>query len=81
LIPSSRAAEARLEPKIPLIPAGIHYEAGKIWQGYLAVGEVIEHHQTINRSELIKELEIEVKRLSRIVVETRSTSCRLKYES
>lgn len=73
LIQSLRAVEARLRAKIPIIPAGIHYAPGKIWQGYLTFGEVIEYHETINRSELIKELESELKRLSGVAVKTGST--------
>jgi len=61
-----RAAETRLGAKIPILPAGIRYETGKIWQGYLAFGKAIDLAAANNRDELIARLENETKGLSGI---------------
>ena len=61
-----RAAEACLGSTIPIIPAGIHYATGEIWQGSLKFGAAIDRKKTSSRHELIERLESEVKRLSEI---------------
>jgi len=69
-----RAAEAHLGRKIPIVPAGIRYDQGKLWQGFLTFGEPIYRDKANCRNELTEGLEYEVKRLSGIAVENRSTS-------
>lgn len=76
-----RAAEVRVGAKIPIIPAGIRYQPGEMWQGDLKFGEPIYRNVTNSRDELIERLEYEVKRLSGMAVDTRSTTIRLKCES
>ena len=73
-----RAAEARLGQRIPIIPTGIHYAPGEIWQGYLTFGEAIYRDETNSRDDLIKRLEWTVKRLSGMAVEPRSTIMPIK---
>jgi len=68
-----RAAEARLGAKIPIIPAGLRYEQGKLWTGYLTLGRAIYRSETPNRDALIECLEIEVKRLSGLAVNAQSS--------
>ena len=63
-----RAAEARLEKKIPIIPAGLRYDRGRIWTGYLTFGKALYRQDITNRKELIQQLETEVKELSGIAV-------------
>ena len=64
-----RAAEVRLGRKIPIVPAGLYYEQGNIWRGYLTFGEAIYRDETVTRDGLIDRLENEVKRLSRVAVQ------------
>lgn len=73
-----RAAEARLGAKVPILPAGIRYETGKIWQGYLAFGKAMDVAAANNRNELIARLENETKRLSGIAAQAGSTINRAK---
>lgn len=58
------SAERRLNTKVPIIPAGIHYEDGHPWTGYLRLGEPVYRDKFSTRSLLINFLETEVKRLS-----------------
>jgi putative membrane protein len=64
-----RAAESRLGTRIPIIPAGLRYQTGNIWTGYLTFGEPICHDQGIDRDALIGVLEKEVKKLSGFAVD------------
>lgn len=73
-----RTAEARLGQRIPIIPTGIHYAPGEIWQGYLTFGEAIYRDEITSRDDLIKRLEWTVKRLSGMAVEPRSTIMPIK---
>lgn len=57
-------AERRLNTKVPIIPAGIHYENGHPWIGYLKLGEPIYRDKFSTKTLLINFLEREVKRLS-----------------
>jgi 1-acyl-sn-glycerol-3-phosphate acyltransferase len=63
-----RAAEARLGAMIPIIPAGLHYEPGKLWTGYLTFGKPLYRNKTLNREGLIECLEMEVRRLCALAV-------------
>jgi putative membrane protein len=73
-----RAAEARLGKPIPIIPAGIHYDARDIWTGYLTLGEAIYRDKFSDRDELIAKLEQEVKRLSEMTVATKPRDSSVK---
>lgn len=58
------AAEKRLGTKLPIIPLGIQYVAGKVWIARLVFGEVIYRDRFTNSASLIQCAEKEVKRLS-----------------
>ena len=64
-----RAAEARLNIKIPIIPAGLRYEPGNPWHGYLSFGGPIYRDQGVRRQAFLKSLESEVKKLSGYLAE------------
>ena len=57
-------AERRLNAKVPIIPAGIRYENGHPWMGYLKLGEPVYRDKFSTKTLLINFLETEVKRLS-----------------
>jgi len=58
------SAERRLNAKVPIIPAGIHYSNGNPWIGYLRLGEPVYRDKFSTKALLINFLETEVKRLS-----------------
>jgi len=58
-----RAAENRLDTKIPVIPAGLRYKPGKVWIGYLTFGKPFYRDSDLKREGFIEGLETEVKRL------------------
>jgi putative membrane protein len=68
------AAEARLGKKIPIIPAGLRYQPGKTWIGYLSFGEAIYRDDVSGRAELIQRLETAVKNLSGVVVDLQTSA-------
>jgi len=58
------AAERRLNTKVPIIPAGIHYNNGNPWIGHLRLGEPVYRDKFSSKELLINFIEMEVKRLS-----------------
>lgn len=64
-----RAAEGRLGTEIPVIPAGLRYQRGKIWTGHLTFGKPICRDRGVDRNALIGVLEKEVKKLSGFAVD------------
>ncbi len=76
-----RAAEARLGRKIPIVPAGLHYEQGNLWQGYLTFGEAIFRDEGNSRDRQIERLEYEVKNSAALRWNDAERSCRKKSKS
>jgi putative membrane protein len=68
------AAEVRLGKKIPIIPAGLRYQPGKTWTGYLSFGETIYRDDPTGRAALIQRLETEVKKLSGMAVNLQTSA-------
>jgi putative membrane protein len=68
-----RAAEIHLGNKIPIIPAGVRYEHGKPWTGFLRFGQALYRQDLASREELIERLETEVKKLSGIALKAGSS--------
>jgi 1-acyl-sn-glycerol-3-phosphate acyltransferase len=61
------AAEKRLRTKLPIIPLGIRYCAGKTWVAQLVFGEVIYRAQFADSASLVKCVENAVKKLSGLI--------------
>jgi putative membrane protein len=68
------ASEKRLGTKLPIIPLGIHYVAGKTWVGRLVFGRVIYRDQFATRRSLVECVEAEVKRLSGTILPHKTPS-------
>lgn len=58
------AAERRLSAGVPIIPAGLHYENGDPWIGYLTLGKPVYRDRFSTKASLVCFLEQEVKKLS-----------------
>jgi hypothetical protein len=58
-----------LGAEVPVIPAGIRYQTGKTWTGYLTFGKPIGRDRGVDRDALIGALEKEVKKLSGFAVD------------
>ena len=58
------AAERRLSARLPIIPAGIHYENSDPWIGYLTLGKPVYRDRFSTKASLVCFLEQEVKKLS-----------------
>ena len=61
------AAEKRLRTKLPIVPLGIQYCAGKSWVARLVFGEVIYRDQFADSNSLVECAEKEVKKLSGLI--------------
>jgi 1-acyl-sn-glycerol-3-phosphate acyltransferase len=58
------AAEKRLGIRVPIIPAGVRYESGTPWIGYLTLGTPVYRDQFLTKESLIRSVEHRVRELS-----------------
>lgn len=64
----ARAAERCTGRDVPIIPAGLRYDQGKIWTARLSFGKAVYRNRFAGKQELLRSVEEKVRMLSRLPV-------------
>jgi putative membrane protein len=60
----AKAVERRTGTSVPLIPAGLRYDRGKVWTARLNFGKALQRNCFVNRREFVRSVEEKVRMLS-----------------